>query len=166
MAREDAKLRCLFKVRREGRLVRLMVSCGEEQNLFVRLDAEGLERDGDGNVFVDGVVAQVDLALFRGDVRFRLETAVRRAVVLRARGSARKFGLGRRDGTASRVARIPLHSALGTNLSSAGSAQGEALSGSLKRAGENEMTLRANRDYGLRHDEGARTRYKTPGRHP
>ena len=49
-----------------------MVSGRQKKNLLVGLDAESLESDSDGDVFVNTVVPKVDLALLRRDVRLRL----------------------------------------------------------------------------------------------
>jgi hypothetical protein len=86
---EDSEFSRVFQTRRESNLVCFRVSCGEKQDLLVRLETKSLERDADRNVLVNRVVPEVDLALFRDDIGFGFETAMSRAARWLAENSMR-----------------------------------------------------------------------------
>ena len=76
MPSEDSELSRVFQARRESDLVRFRVSCGEQQDLLVRLETESLEGDTDGDVLMNRVVPEEDLALFRDNIGLGFKTAV------------------------------------------------------------------------------------------
>ena len=76
MTSENAELSSFLETLRECGTVGFGCASGQEEDLLIGLDAEGLESDGNGNVLCYGIVTEVDFAFLRHDVSLGLEAAM------------------------------------------------------------------------------------------
>lgn len=79
LLREDAGFVALLDADGEGSPEVVVVSADELHELVVRSDAEGFERDGDRDVFLDRVVLEEDFRMLREDVGLRFALVRRTA---------------------------------------------------------------------------------------
>ena len=78
MTSEDTKFCGVFEIGSECVLVGIGVSCCEEEDFLVGLNAECFERDDDGNILMNRVVTEVNFTLLCRDICFRFQPSMGR----------------------------------------------------------------------------------------